>query len=245
MRTPIVLITGGAGGIGSAIAGMYATNGYRVAFSYHKSEKAAHNLCAELSAQGGEVMPICCDVSSARQVEAMFTEIETQWGAVDILINNAGIAAQKLFTDITEAEWDEMFSVNCKGTFLCCRRALPSMISKKQGAIVNISSIWGMVGASCEVHYSAAKAGVIGLTKALAKEVAPSGVRVNCVAPGVIATPMTADLTDEDMGDLCEQTPLGKIGHPMDVAQAVMYLTDEQSGFVTGQVLSPNGGMVI
>ena len=162
-----------------------------------------------------------------------------------MLVNNAGIAQQKLFTDLTLQDWERLFAVDVTGVFLCCRRALPGMIRRQQGVILNISSMWGQVGASCEVHYSAAKAAVIGLTKALAKEEGPSRIRVNCIAPGVIATEMNAHLTPEDMEDLREETPLLRIGTPADVARAAVFLASDQASFITGQVLGVNGGMVV
>ena len=164
---------------------------------------------------------------------------------IDALVNNAGIAQQKLFTDISARDWGDMFDVNVKGVFHCCQAVLPDMISRKSGCIVNVSSMWGEAGASCEVHYSAAKAAVIGLTKALAKEVGPSGVRVNCVTPGVIATAMTANLDEDAIASLKEETPLGVIGSPRDVADAIYYLASDRAAFVTGQVLGVSGGFVI
>ncbi|MDC0700747.1 SDR family oxidoreductase, partial [Blautia wexlerae] len=165
--------------------------------------------------------------------------------SVDVLVNNAGIAQQKLFTDLTDTDWDRIFAVDVKGVFLCCQAALPHMIHEKRGAIVNISSMWGQVGASCEVHYSAAKAAVIGLTKALAKELGPSQIRVNCIAPGVIATEMNDLLGAETLEALREETPLEAIGTAEQVADAVRFLASDQASFITGQVLGVNGGMVI
>ena len=188
---------------------------------------------------------ICADVSQKSDVELMFSQIQNEFGGVDILVNNAGIAQAKLFTDITEEEWDKMFSVNVKGIFNCTKAALPYMIHKKSGKIINISSIWGITGASCEVHYSASKAAVIGLTKALAKELGPSGITVNCVAPGVVETDMCALLSPEDISALKDETPLGCIGTPDDIAKTVLFLASGGGDFLTGQVISPNGGMVI
>ena len=162
-------------------------------------------------------------------------------GPVDVLVNNAGIAQQKLFTDITEDDWRRMFAVDVDGVFRCCQCALPHMIHEKSGCIINIASIWGEIGASCEVHYSAAKAAVIGLTKALAKELGPSHIRVNCVSPGVIDTEMNAMFDEETMRDLCESTPLGRIGSPEDIAAAVSFLASDAASFITGQTLSVNG----
>lgn len=237
------LVTGASGGIGRAVARRLAADGYAVALNYRSNEKGARELLGELSrAYGpGAAFLARADVSDAAQVEELFRAA----GDIDLLVNNAGIAQQKLFTDLTEADWDGMFAVDVKGVFLCCRRALPHMIREKRGCIVNISSMWGQVGASCEVHYSAAKAAVIGLTKALAKEVGPSGVRVNCVAPGVVETAMNAGLDEEARRELREEIPLGRFGSPEDVAAAVSFLASERAGFVTGQVLGVSGGMVI
>ena len=175
----------------------------------------------------------------------MFRRTEEELGPVEVLVNNAGIAQQKLFTDLTEEDWDRMFTVDVKGMFLCCQAALPGMIRRKRGKIVNISSMWGQVGASCEVHYSAAKGAVIAFTKALAQEVGPSRIQVNCVAPGVIDTEMNGALPPDAMDALREETPLGVLGQPSDVAEAVWFLASPQSDFITGQVLAPNGGLVL
>lgn len=171
----------------------------------------------------------------------MFEEI----GSVDVLVNNAGISSQKLFTDITDDEWKKTIGVNLDAVFYCCKNALPHMIRQKSGAIINISSMWGEVGASCEVHYSASKAGVIGLTKALAKEVAPSGVRVNCIAPGVIMTDMMSDYDDKTINELKDETPLGRLGTPEDIAAAALFLASDDASFITGQTLGVNGGFII
>ncbi len=236
------LITGASRGIGRAAALRLAEDGFRVIVNYHTSKGEAQSLLDELNARN---FPGCAavqaDVSDRAQVEKMFALA----GGVDVLINNAGIAQQKLFTDLTEQDWDRMFDVDVKGIFHCCQCALPYMIHRKQGKIINISSMWGQVGASCEVHYSAAKAAVIGLTKALAKEVGPSGIQVNCVAPGVIATEMNAQLDESTLCGLKEETPLGMLGAPEDIAAAVSFLAGENSRFITGQVLGVNGGMII
>ena len=175
----------------------------------------------------------------------MVSQIAEEMGDIDLLVNNAGIAQQKLFSDISEEDWDTMFAVNVKGMFHCIQAVLPRMIHYKRGKIINLSSIWGMVGASCEVHYSAAKAAIIGMTKALAKEVGPSGIQVNCVAPGVIDTPMNAQLDATALDALVEETPLERLGTPLDVAHMIAYLASPQADFITGQVFSPNGGFVI
>ncbi|WP_050699173.1 elongation factor P 5-aminopentanone reductase [Anaeromassilibacillus senegalensis] len=240
MRT--ALITGGARGIGAACARGLAQDGFRVAVNYQSSRDKAEALCETLQRINGlEHLAIQADVADRAQVEAMFARV----GSVDVLVNNAGIAQQKLFTDLTDADWDRMFAVDVKGVFLCCQAALPYMIHEKRGAIVNISSMWGQVGASCEVHYSAAKAAVIGLTKALAKELGPSQIRVNCIAPGVIATEMNALLDTETMEALREETPLETIGTAEQVADAVRFLASDRASFITGQVLGVNGGMIL
>lgn len=230
-----VLITGGTRGIGEATAKLLAKNGYKVYINYLKSDEKAQKLAQEIG-----VVPVKADVSSPKETKEMFDLV----GGVDVLINNAGIAQQKLFTDITSDEWERMLGVNLTGVFNCTKGALPYMINKKSGCIINISSMWGICGASCEVHYSAAKAGVIGFTKALAKEVGPSGIRVNCIAPGMIDTEMNNGFDDETVEMIKEETPLGIIGKPEDIANCVLYLI-EQGQFITGQVISPNGGMVI
>jgi len=230
-----VLITGGSRGIGAATAALFSKNGYRVIINYNKSEKEALELAEKI---GG--LAIKADISDYVQVQKMFESA----GNVDILINNAGIAQQKLFTDISFEEWHRMLDVNLSGVFYCCKCALPYMINQKAGCIINISSMWGICGASCEVHYSAAKSGVIGLTKALAKEVGPSGITVNCIAPGMIDTEMNSMLDDETKALVMEETPLGITGTVEDIAQCALYLA-QNGRFITGQVLSPNGGLVI
>lgn len=240
-----VLITGASRGIGAATARLFAQKGWAVAVNYRNSREAAEELVSEIRKNGGTALAIPADVGDPEQVEAMFQTAERELGQIEALVNNAGIAQQKLFTDLTDEDWDELFRVDVKGVFLCCRRALPAMIRRHRGVIVNISSMWGQVGASCEVHYSAAKAAVIGLTRALAKEVGPSGIRVNCIAPGVIQTEMNGNLTPETLEALKEETPLELLGDPADVAKAAWFLTSEDSAFITGQVLGVNGGMVI
>ena len=240
-----VLITGASRGIGAATARLFAQKGWAVAVNYRNSREAAEELVSEIRKNGGTALAIPADVGDPEQVEALFRTAERELGQIEALVNNAGIAQQKLFTDLTDEDWDELFRVDVKGVFLCCRRALPAMIRRHRGVIVNISSMWGQVGASCEVHYSAAKAAAIGLTRALAKEVGPSGIRVNCIAPGVIQTEMNGNLTPETLEALKEETPLELLGDPADVAKAAWFLTSEDSAFITGQVLGVNGGMVI
>ena len=240
-----VIITGASRGIGAACARLFAREGWAVAVNYRNSREKAEALAAEICREGGVALAIPADIGNAADVEHLFSTAEKELGTVEALINNAGIAQQKLFTELTEAEWDELFRVDVKGVFLCCRRALPAMIRRQKGCIVNISSMWGQVGASCEVHYSAAKAAVIGLTKALAKEAGPSGIRVNCIAPGVIQTEMNGHLSPEVLEELREETPLETLGTPEDVAKSALFLCSPESAFITGQVLGVNGGMVI
>ncbi|MBO5407826.1 MAG: 3-oxoacyl-ACP reductase FabG [Clostridia bacterium] len=235
MDKKIALVTGAGRGIGKAIAIKLIEDGFFVIANSRQTPM--------------EDSPSSCyyqaDITEASQVEEMVSFITKTYGAVDVLVNNAGIAQQKLFTDITEADWDNMLNHNLKSMFLVTKGVLPGMIHQKYGKIINISSIWGLSGASCEVHYSAAKAGVIGFTKALAKEVGPSGIAVNCVAPGIIKTDMLNEFSEEDLSALKEETPLERLGTPEDIAKAVSFFASSQSDFITGQTLSPNGGFVI
>ncbi len=240
-----VLITGASRGIGKAIAQLFAANGYRVAINYHQSHKEAFALVEELSAQNQTAFAVHADVSDSQQVCDMVGQVVDQFGSIDVLINNAGIAQQKLFTDLTEADWNRMFDVNVKGVFHCCQAVLPQMITAKQGKIINIASIWGICGASCEVHYSAAKAAVIGFTKALAKEVGPSNIQVNCIAPGVIQTGMNTYLSEDELKEIISQIPLQRLGQPNEIAAACLFFASDQADYITGQVISPNGGWLI
>ncbi|WP_425314301.1 elongation factor P 5-aminopentanone reductase [Ruminiclostridium herbifermentans] len=240
-----VLITGASKGIGYETAKLFAQSGYNVVINYNKSKEAAISLMNELLEKKCSVMAVQADVSCKEQVDSMINSVNKQFGDIDILVNNAGIAKQRLFTDISTQEWDNMFDINVKGMFLCCQGVLPAMIRNKSGKIINISSIWGITGASCEVLYSATKAAVIGLTKALAKELGPSGIQVNCVAPGVIDTDMNSDLDMDSIEELKDQTPLGTIGKCIDVAETIAFLAHEKANFITGQVISPNGGFLI
>lgn len=240
-----VLITGGTRGIGAALVEAFAKEGYNVAFTYKNSAEKAEEICNIIKANGGSIISICADSSVPLSVSNAVEQAVKEFGKIDVLVNNSGIAQQKLFTDISDDDWSNMINNNLSSVFYYCRQVLPQMISRKNGCIINISSMWGEVGASCEVHYSAAKAGVIGLTKALAKEVGPSGIRVNCISPGVIRTDMLADFTNEDIAALAEETPLGRIGKPQDIAAAALFLASDESSFITGQVLGVNGGFII
>lgn len=232
------LVTGGSRGIGAAVCRRLTEDGLRVVVHYNQNKGKAEALVRELTEKTGlPHLALPAELAERAQVEELFRLA----GPVDVLVNNAGIAQQKLFTDITEDDWRRMFAVDVDGVFRCCQCALPHMIHEKSGCIINIASIWGEIGASCEVHYSAAKAAVIGLTKALAKELGPSHIRVNCVSPGVIDTEMNAMFDEETMRELCESTPLGRIGSPEDIAAAVSFLASDAASFLTGQTLSVNG----
>ena len=229
-----VLITGGSRGIGAAAVELFAQRGDRVYFLYEKEHEKAGLLSNKTGATA-----ICCDVADGAAVRAAFETV----GAVDILVCNAGIAHVGLMAQLQESEWDRLFDVNVKGMYHCINAAMPGFLQKQSGSIVTVSSMWGQVGASCEAAYSATKGAVIALTKALAKELGPSGIRINCVAPGVILTDMCADVEPEILDQMATETPVGRNGQPEDVAKAIAYLADAE--FVTGQVLPVNGGYVI
>lgn len=239
------IVTGGATGIGEAAVRRLCSDGCSVAIGYYSSEDNAKALSSELSSCGYNVAAIKCDVSNSNETDAFVKEVILRFGKPLFLVNNAGIAQQKLFTDITDDDWSKMLDVDLTGAFNMCRSVLPCMIHEKFGSIVNISSMWGQTGGSCEVHYSAAKAGIIGLTKALAKECAPSGIRVNCVSPGVVDTKMMSPFSEEDKKVLCEEIPMGRIAKPSEIASAVSFLLSEDASYITGQILPVNGGIVI
>ena len=230
------LITGGSRGIGAACAVRLARDGYSVVVAYKENREAAARV-AETA--GGRIVQ--ADVADSGAVSRMFSEV----GHTDLLVCCAGVSLYGLFTDVTDEEWLHVFSVNVGGTINCCRAAIPDMVRNKSGGIIMMSSIWGITGASCEAVYSASKAAVIGLSKSLAKELAPSGINVNCVAPGVIATDMIGILSEADKAALRDETPLGRLGSPEDVAGVVSFLASDSASFITGQVISPNGGLVI
>lgn len=234
------IITGASRGIGRATAYALAECGYIPIINYLNSRKSAEETARETC---GEVFR--ADISDSAEVEGMVKEVIKKYGGIDVLVNNAGISVSGLFTDITPQQEQRIIDVNIKGVFNCTRHVIPGMISRKYGRIINIASMWGEVGASCEVHYSAAKAAVIGFTKALAKEVGPSGITVNCVSPGLISTDMNAIHRPEDLNALIEETPLQRMGTPEDVAAAIAFLTSDKSSFITGQVIGVNGGFVI
>ncbi len=244
--TRTVLVTGASGDIGKKCALAFAALGYNIVIHYYNNKEAAMQLQNEInSSKKAFSIAVCANLADSDSVSEMFHIIKKNFGGVDILINNAGISQIKMFSDISEEDWDNMFDINVKSIYSCCRHVLPYMINNKYGKIINISSIWGICGASCEVHYSAAKAAVIGFTKALAKELGPSGIQVNCIAPGVIDTRMNAHLGEDTLSLLKEETPLGRLGLPEDIASCVVFLASDNAGFITGQVISPNGGYVI
>ena len=232
----ITVITGGSRGIGAAAVRAFTAAGHQVYFLYHHSQRAAELLCRETGA-----VALQADVADSAAVQAAFAQIPT----VDHLICNAGIAHYGLISDISEAQWDRLFEVNVTGIYHCVRAALPHFLRRQAGTILTVSSMWGQAGASCEAAYSATKGAVIALSKSLAKELAPSGVRVNCIAPGVIQTQMLSNLDAQALQDLAEQTPLCRLGTPEDVAQAMVFLASESASFITGQVLNLDGGFLL
>lgn len=239
----VAIVTGGAKGIGKAIVEELAKSGIKVILNYNNSEVKAIEVKEELCKKGYIVEIYKADVSKPEEVKNLVTFAKNKFGAIDILVNNAGIDKFQLFTDITNEDWDEMISNNLNSVFYMTREVVKDMINNKSGCIINISSIWGMVGASCEVAYSVSKAGIDGLTKSLAKELAPSGIRVNSIAPGAIMTDMNSNLTQEEIEEVNEQIPLGKFGKPEDIAKCAMWLIEDN--YTTGQIISPNGGWVI
>ena len=231
--TKTALITGSSRGIGAAIARTLHRDGWRVVINYRDSQSSAESLAEELSA-----VAVKADVSNFDEVSAMFESV----GEMDLLVNNAATHHYGLFGDMEPAEWSRLLDVNLTGVYNCLKFAIPSMVRRKSGCIINVSSVWGIHGASCETAYSATKAAIIGLTRSLAKELGPSDIRVNCVAPGVILTDMLGDFTPDELLSLCDRTPLGRLGFPDDVADAVAFLASDSARYITGQVLGVDGG---
>ena len=234
-----------SGGIGAATARAFAQAGYGVAIHAHRSVDKLHALAQELSALSVPVLEVCADLSDPVQAKNMVDNVLEKFCQLDILVCCSGLSHVGLVTDIDPQQWKTLFGVNVDGMHYCCQAVLPHMVHRKEGCILTVSSMWGQVGASCEVAYSATKGAVIAYTKALAQEVGPSNIRVNCIAPGVIATEMNAHLSPEDLEALADETPLGRIGTPEECATCALFLASEGASFVTGQVLAPNGGLVI
>ena len=241
----VALVTGASRGIGRGIALELARQGWAVCVNYVEHGEAAEKTAVEIRALGQNALAVRADVADGAAVEAMARLAERELGPISLLVNNAGIAGQMQFQDITDEMWNRYLAVNLGGARNAIRAVLPGMLSEKRGSIVNISSIWGLRGASCEVAYACTKAALIGLTRSLALELAPSGIRVNCVAPGVIDTDMVQVLGAETLRDLAEQTPLGRLGTPEDVAWAVAFLASDRASFLTGQVLGADGGFIV
>ena len=235
-----ILISGGARGIGAACVRKFASDGHSVAFIYRSAHEAAKRLANECGATA-----ICADISKPDEAREAVAKALESLGGIDVLVNNAGIAQIKMFCDITDEDLSKMLNTNLSSAFYVTRAALPSMVSQKWGRIINIGSMWGKVGASCEVHYSASKAGLRGMTMALAKELGPSNITVNAVEPGVIATDMNASLDQETLRELCDETPLCRIGQPEDVAELVRFLASDRASFITGQIIGVDGGFAV
>ncbi len=240
-----VFITGASRGIGRAAALRFASAGYKVGINYNQSKDEAMSLVKEISEIYGVCHAVKADVSSLSEAKAAVSEIQAKLGRISVLINNAGIAYNGMLQDTTPEIWERLFAVNVNGVYNCTSLILPEMISACQGRIISISSIWGVAGASCEVAYSATKAAVIGFTKALSKEVARSGVTVNCIAPGVIDTDMNKGLNAQTLSSLINEIPAGRLGSADDVASLILYLASPEASYITGQVISPNGGFVV
>ncbi len=241
----IALVTGASRGIGRAVAARLARQGWRVCINYRVRRDCAESLAAELAAEGHEAMICRADVSRRAEVQAMVRAVADKWGEVSLLVNNAGVAGQSLFQDVSDEMWHRYFSVNVDGAYHAIQAVLPPMLREHEGCILNISSIWGQRGASCEVTYSCTKAALIGLTRSLAAELAPTHIRVNCIAPGVIRTDMLDALPPEVLPQLAEETPMRRLGTPEDIACAAAFLASEQADFITGQVLTVDGGFIL
>lgn len=239
------LITGASGGIGAATARAFAQAGYGVALHGFRHPDRLHALAQELSQHNVPVLEVCADLSDPAQAKSMVDNVLEKFCQLDILICCSGLSHVGLISDIDQENWRRLFGVNVDGMHFCCQAVLPHMIHRKEGCIITVSSMWGQVGASCEVAYSATKGAVIAYTKALAQEVGPSNIRVNCIAPGVIATEMNAHLASQDLAALADETPLGRIGTPQECAACALFLASDGASFVTGQVLAPNGGLVV
>ena len=241
----IALITGSSRGIGRAIARELAREGWKVCINYRVRRDCAESLLEEISAFGGEAMIYGADVSRREEVNAMVSAVKEKWGAVSLLVNNAGVAGQALFQDVTDELWHRYFSVNVDGAFHAIQAVLPPMLREHEGCIINVSSMWGLRGASCEVTYSCTKAALIAMSRSLALELAPTNIRVNCIAPGVIKTDMLDALPAEVLPQLAEETPLRRLGTPEDIAHLAVFLASDKASFITGQVITADGGFIV
>lgn len=240
-----VLITGSSRGIGAEIARRLSMEDYRIIINYNKSEKEAKALEKEIRNRHKDALAIKADITKSDEVEKMFDEVKKRFKGVDILINNAGISSYKLFQDIDEESWDKIFDVNVKGVYNCIHAALPYMLDKKSGKILNMTSIWGIVGGSMECHYSATKGAINALTKALAQELGYSGITVNAVAPGAVDTTMTNEIGEENLCVLSEDIPMGRLATTTEIAELVSFMVSDKNSYMTGQIISPNGGMIV
>lgn len=242
---PTAIVTGGAGGIGEAICKRLARDGFNIVTAFHTSEEKAARIADGITEAGGNAIAIKADVTVTEDVCALFSRAYSEYGDINLLVCNAGVASQAVLNNISDSEYRRIMSVNTDGVFKCCREAVTYMLKNHSGSIICISSMWGICGASCETVYSASKAAVIGFTKALAKELGPSGIRVNCIAPGVIDTEMNSHLSQSDMYALANETPLCRIGKPYEIAGAVSFLASDDASFITGQILGVDGGFAI
>lgn len=240
-----VLITGASRGIGREIAKRLSLEDYRIIINYNKSEKEAKSLESEIRKKGKDALAIKADIRKFDEVQEMFNIVKNRFKGVDILINNAGISSYKLFQDIDEESWDEIFDVNVKGVYNSIHAALPYMIEQKSGRILNMTSIWGIVGGSMECHYSATKGAINALTKALAQELGYSGITVNAIAPGAVNTNMTNEIGKDNLDYLCEDIPMGRLAEPSEIAELVAFMISDKNSYMTGQIISPNGGMIV
>lgn len=243
IQNKVIIVTGGSRGIGAAIVRLLANEGYKVVLNYNQSKEAAENIKLELKKQGKEIDIFKADVSKREEAKSLIQFAIEKYKKIDVLINNAGISQEKLFTEITDEDWNKMIQTNLNSVFYCTQEAVPYMLAKQEGTIINISSIWGVTGGSCEVHYSVTKAGIDGMTKALAKELGPSHIRINSIAPGAIDTDMNIDVTEEEWEELKQEIPLEKIGRTTDIAKCAKWLIEDE--YTTGQVISINGGWYI
>ena len=240
-----VIITGASKGIGAATAIYFANKGYNVVINYNESYQSASLLSRSLNERGCKTIAIKANIANRLDAQRRISETVDRFGSVDVLVNNAGVSFIGTITDTDEYDSDRIFDINLKGTYNCCKAVTPYMVNQKSGKIINISSMWGQVGASCEVAYSASKAGIIGLTKALAKELAPSGITVNAITPGLIETSMNNDISAEDLSAFVDEIPLGRMGNPNEIAAASYFLASNEADYITGQVLGINGGFVM